>query len=285
MANETDTAAFDNLDWSKFDFTRWNLDGLSLDDTSSTMATLLQRVIAAPQWPQSIGSSLPGLKSVVIQHLNAQIEELKKESADLDSELKSRLASTQAQIVALRTKMRLGTVPPVPAANPNLFQLVVKAVDQQSQFGLAGLTVNLFESADSENPVATGTTDSNGNAILSLSRQKAAGLAKEKTSELTVSIHGSDGKSIYSAAHAAPVRANQVETHIAAIPASQDTAASLAFATQQGASDNDLLETLTAKLDQLRTFYGSQKKDIQNQVATIDATIAAIKAELNPAAK
>jgi len=284
MANEPDTSAFDNLDWSKFDFTRWNLDGLSLDDTSSTMATLLQRVIAAPQWPQSIGSSLPGLKRVVIQHLNAQIEELKKESADLDNELKSRVASTQAQIVALRTKMRLGSVPPVPAANPNLFQLVAKAVDQQSQFGLAGLAVKLFESGDPENPVATGTTDSNGNAVLSLSRQKVASLAKEKASELTISILSSDGKSIYSAPYAASVHANRVETHIATIPASQDTAASLAFATQQSASDSALLESLTAKIEQLKTFYSSQKKDIQNQVATINATITAINAELDSVA-
>ena len=284
MANETNTSEFGNLDWSKFDFTRWNLDGLSLDDTSSTVVTLLQKVIAAPQWPQTFGSSLAGLKNVVIQHLNAQIEELKKESTDLDSELKSRVASTQAQIAALRTKMRLGSVPPVPAANPNLFQLVAKAVDQQSQFGLAGLTVKLFEPGDSENPVATGTTDSNGNAVLSLSRQKAASLAKEKAGELTISILSSDGKSIYSAPYAASVHANQVETHIATIPASQDTAASLAFATQQSASDSALLESLTAKLDQLKTFYSSQKKDIQNQVATMNATITAINAELDSAA-
>ena len=284
MASETDASAFDNLDWSKFDFTRWNLEGLSLDDTSSTIATLLQRVIAAPQWPQSIGSNLPGLKRVVIQHLNAQIDELKKESVDLDNELKSRVASTQAQIVALRTKMRLGSVPPVPAANPNLFQLVAKAVDQQSQFGLAGLTVTLFESGDSENPVATGTTDSNGNAVLSLSRQKAASMAKEKTGELTISILTSDGKAIYSAPYVASVHPNQVETHIATIPASQDTAASLAFATQQSATDSALLESLTAKLERLKTFYISQQKDVQNQAATISATITAINAELDSAA-
>src|ERR1700684_4417148 len=74
MAETTGSAAFANLDWSKFDFTRWSLSGLGLDSTSSTVATLLQKVMAAPQWPQSFGSNLPALKTAVMEHLTLQAD-------------------------------------------------------------------------------------------------------------------------------------------------------------------------------------------------------------------
>ena len=285
MANETDSSFFTTLDWSKFDFTRWNLDGLALDDTSSTVASLLQKAIGTPQWPQILGSSLPGLKNVVIQHLTAQTEALKKESVDLDQELASRLATTQAQIAALEAKMRLTSVPPVPAPTSDSFLLVAKAIDRESKLGLPGLTVQLTESADSETPLATATTDSNGDAILSLSRQRAASLTKEKATGLTISILNPEGKSLYSASSAPSMRANQVETHIAAIPASKGTAGSLAFATEQSARDTDLLRTLTAKLDQLKVFYAAQKQAIQDEIATVDTTVVAITAELDSGSK
>jgi hypothetical protein len=281
MANETGFSSFDNLDWSKFDFSRWNLDGLGLEGTSSTVTTLLEKVLSAPQWPQAFGSSLPGLKTVVIQHLNAQTEYLRKSSAALDKELADRISATQSLITALQGKVRRSSVPPTLAADPNLFQLVAKAVDQQSQLGLPGLTVQLSDASDSASAVATATTDSNGNAVLALSRQKAASLAKEKTSDLTISILNSEGRSIYSVPNAVCAHANQVETHIAAIPSSQDIAPSLAFAIQQSTSDNDLLKSLTAKLDQLKVFYTAQKQDIQTQITQIQSTIAAIQAELN----
>jgi hypothetical protein len=285
MASETNSSFFANLDWSKFDFTRWNLDGLALDDTSSTVASLLQKAISIPQWPQMLGSSLPGLKNVVIQHLTAQTEALKTESADLDKELASRLSITQGQIAALEAKMRLSSVPQAPAPSSDAFLLVAKAVDRESKLGLPGLTVQLLESADSETPLAAATTDSHGDAILSLSRQRAASLTKEKATGLTISILNSQGKSLYSASSAPSGRANQVETHIAAIPASKDTASSLEFATEQNSRDTDLLRTLTAKLDQLKLFYTTQKQDIQDEIATLSTTIAAIKAELDSGSK
>jgi len=282
MADQTARSSFGNLDWSKFDFTRWNLDGLDLDGASSTMATLLKKVITAPQWPQAFGSSLPGLKTVVIQHLEAQIEMLGKSSATLDQELAARTASTQALITALQSKNRQASVPPTLAPSPNLFQLVTKAIDQQSQLGLPGLTVQLSDPSDPEAALASATTDSSGNAILSLSRQKAASLAKEKTGDLTLTILNSAGKSLYSAANAVCAHPNQVETQIAAIPSSADTSPSLQLATDQNTRDTTLLNSLTAKLEQLQVFYASQKQDIQTRITQMQSTIAAIQGELSP---
>jgi hypothetical protein len=282
MADQTASSSFGNLDWSKFDFTRWNLDGLDLDGTSSTVATLLQKVIATPQWPQAFGASLPGLKTVVIQHLEAQIEVLRNSSAALDQELAARTASTQALIAPLQNKIRHASVPPTVAPSHNVFQLVAKAIDQKSHLALPGLTVQLSEPSDPHAAIASATTDSSGNAILSLSRQKASSLAKEKAGDLTLTILDSAGKSLYSAANAVCAHPNQVETHVAAIPSSAGTAPSLELATDQSTRDTTLLNSLTAKLDQLKIFYAAQKQDIETHIAQMQSTIAAIQAELQP---
>jgi|HubBroStandDraft_1064217.scaffolds.fasta_scaffold124863_2 hypothetical protein len=281
MASTTGSSALGNLDWSKFDFTRWNLSGLSLDPTSSTIVTALQKVMAAPQWPQAFGSNLPTFKTAVIQHLTLQIQTLQTSSAALDTELATRTAATQSQITALQGKVRQASVPPTLTANPNQFQLVAKAVDQQTQLGLPGLTVQLSDPSDPATAIATATTDTSGNAILSLSRQKAASLAKEKAGDLTLTILNSAGKSLYSAANAVCAHPNQVETQIAAIPSSADTAPALQIATQQSTRNTTLLNSLTTKLDQLKVVYASRKAAIQTQVTQIQSIIAAIQAELN----
>lgn len=284
MANSAALNALGNLDWSKFDFTRWNLGGLSLDPSSSAVATLLQQVMAAPQWPQSLGSNLPALKNAMIQHLTLQMRTLEASSGALDQELATRSASTQSQITALQSKVRQSSVPPTLVANPNQFQLVAKIIDQQSQLGLPGLTVQLVEPSDQNTPVATANTDTDGNAILVLSRQKAASLAKDKADDLTLNILTSAGKSIYSSANAICAHANQVETQVAAIPESPDTTPALQIATQQSAYDNGLLKSLAAKLDQLKVIYAARKQDIQTQISQTQTLIAAIQAELEPAA-
>jgi hypothetical protein len=280
MAETTGSAAFANLDWSKFDFTRWSLSGLGLDTTSSTVATLLQKVMAAPQWPQSLGSNLPALKTAVIDHLTSQVETLGANSTQLDQELATRSAATQNQITALQGKIRQSSVPPTLTADPNQFQVVAKAVDQQSQLGLPGLTVQLSDPADPNTSVASGTTDSSGNAILSLPKQNNANLESGKTIELTVTILNSEGKSLYTAADAMSARANQVETHIAAIPSTADTADALQIAVQLNARDTTQLNSLTAKLGQLKVIYAGRKTALQTQITQIKATIAAIQAEL-----
>jgi hypothetical protein len=281
MANTTGSAALGNLDWSKFDFTRWDLSGLSLDPTSSIVGAMLQKVMAAPQWPKSLGSNLPALKTAVIQHLTLQTQNLQASSAALDTELASRTAATETLVTALQGKIRQSSVPPTPAPNPSQFQLVAKVVDQQSQLGLPGLTVQLIDPADPETPVAIAVTDSSGNAILSLSKQKAASLAKERAPDLTITVLNSVGASLYSAANAVCAHPNQVETHVAAVPSSPDTASAVQIATQQTSRDTTLLSSLNAKLDQLKVTYAARKTAIQTQITQIQSTIAAIQAELN----
>lgn len=279
MAATDDPTGIGSLDWSKFDFTRWNLEGLPLEGGSAIVTTLLQQVISSPQWPQSFGSSLPAIKTAVVQHLTLQTQALQERSAALDQELAGRLTRVQTQVTALQGKLRAASLPPSLTADPNKFQFVAKAVDQQSQLGLPGLTVQLSDPRKPGTPVASGTTDSNGNAVLSLTKDQAEGLANDKT-DLTLTILNSDGKTLYTAPKVVCVHTDHVETQIAAIASSADTAAALGVANQLNAADVALLNSVNAKADQLNAAFAARKQDLQTKIVQVQSTIAAIQSEL-----
>lgn len=284
MATTADPTGIGDLDWSKFDFTRWNLDGLPIDNDSAAIASLLQKVISSPQWPQAFGSNLPTLKTAVVQQLTLQVQALQERSAALDRQLAARTSAVQAQITAVQEMQRAASLPPAPATDPNRFQFVAKAVDQASQLGLPGLTVQLLDPRKPGNPIATGTTDANGNVVLSLNKDQAEGLANDKV-DLTLTILNSAGKVLRTAPNSVCSHANHVESQVATIASSSDTAAGLALATLLSARNSTLLTSLNAKLAQLPTLFANRKQDVQTKITQIQDTITAIQAELNPLAR
>ncbi len=283
MTSKAGAAAAAKIDSSKFDFTRWNLDGLPLEGGSATIAMLLQRAMSAPQWPQAIGSNLPAIKTALLQHLTVQCQAIQQRATVLDQELVTRTSDTQAQITALQGKLRAASVPPAVAPDPNKFQFVAKAIDQESQLGLPGLTVQLSEPRKRGKVLARGTTDKSGNAILSLAKDEAERLTNEKM-DLTVTILNSAGKTLHTAQNAVCCHANQVQTHVASIATSEDSAAAVQVASRLSARDTALLASLNAKIDQLTTAYTSRKQGLQDTIAQIQVTISAIQEELTETA-
>ncbi len=281
MASTKDSANATSPDWSKFDFSRWSLSGLPIDGGSSTVASLMQKVIASPQWPKAFGATLPAIKTALVQHLTIQAQALQKQSADLDQTLASRATEAQAQIVALQENLRTAAAPIAAAADPTKFQLAAKAVDQKSQLGLPGMTVQLVDPKSPGTPVATGTTDANGNVLLSVSKKQADTLAKAG-SGLTLNILNAQGKKVQTLNNVLTSRANQVETQVASLPASADTAASAELANRTNEQRTAVITSLNAKTDQLQAAFASRKLAIQTQVTEIQNTIAAIQSELKP---
>ncbi len=280
MATNTNSTSFENLDWSKFDFSRWNLEGLPLDGISSTAANLLQQVISAPQWPKGFASSLPMLKAAVVQQLTLQEQSLKNRSAALDTELADRLAQTQNQITSIQESIRSASVPAALDADPNKFQLVVKAVDQPSQMPLPGLSVQLTDARSPETILVNGLTDLDGNAVLTLAKDQTDKLTG-KNADLTLTILSPSGKPLQTIEKGVCSHPNQVETRVASIATSADTAPSLDVANRVNTERTAMLASLTAKAGQLKALYASRIQDIQTQLSQIQATIAAIQAELN----
>ena len=280
MAINTNSTSFENLDWSKFDFSRWNLDGLPLDGFSSTAATLLQQVISAPAWPKAFASSLPMLKAAVVQQLTQQEQSLKDRSAALDTELADRLTQTQNQITSIQESLRSASAPSALAADPSKFQLVVKAVDQQSQMPLPGLTVQLTDARSPETILVNGLTDLDGNSVLSLAKDQTDKLTG-KNADLTLTILSPSGTTLQTIEKGVCSHPNQVETRVASIAASADTAASLDVANRVNTERSALLASLTAKAGQLKALYASRTQDIQTQLSQIQTAITAIQAEIN----
>lgn len=283
MAAKEGPTGIGSLDWSKFDFTRWNLEGLPLEGGSATVTTLLQNAISSPQWPQSFGSSLPAIKTAVVQHLTLQAQALQERSAALDQQLAARVSQVHTQVTSVQAKLRTASVPASVAADPNKFQFVAKVLDQNSQLGLPGLRVQLSDQRTPGTVLASGTTDSNGNAIVSLTKDKAERLATDKA-DLTLTILNSAGKTLYTTPNVVCAHADHVETQVAAIAASADTAPALAVANRLNAADTALLNSLNAKVDQLKTAFAVKKQDLQTKIAQVQSTISAIQSELKPGA-
>ena len=168
-------------------------------------------------------------------------------------------------------------------ADPNKFQFVAKVVDQKSQLGLSGFTVQLVDPRDPSSVLASGATDRTGNAVLSLTKDQAEKLANEKV-DLTLVILNSAGQTLQKVQNAVCSHPNQVETQVASLPLSADTTAALEVANSLNARDSAQLASLTAKADQLKTVYAVREQDIQDQLTQIQATISAIQAELQPPA-
>src|SRR5208337_3721454 len=179
---------------------------------------------------------------------------------------------------------RTASASPTVKAVPDRFQFVVKAIDQKSQLGLPGLTAQILDSQKPGAVLASGSTDGNGSAVLFLTKEQADSLANDKM-DLTLTIVNSSGKMLFTAPNVVCAHANRVETQVATIAASGDTAAALGVAIQFNAADSALLASLNARGDQLKTLFANRKQDIQDKITQIQNTITAIQAELKPGAQ
>ena len=53
---------FDQQDWSRFDFSRWHLDGVTLDAAAAAFAGLSDRLFNSAEWRQHFQAALPALE-------------------------------------------------------------------------------------------------------------------------------------------------------------------------------------------------------------------------------
>ncbi len=57
MNGKSDLTDAASQDWSKFDFTRWNLEGLHLDPQPAAVSAWLRDLLLSPQGPQEFAAA------------------------------------------------------------------------------------------------------------------------------------------------------------------------------------------------------------------------------------
>lgn len=261
---------FGDQEWSQFDFSRWHLDDLQLDESATALTNLAQQLFTSPEWQQQVKVQLPALKTTALRQFQQQVQSLETRAADLKKNLEVRTTATRQQVSALQEQMRIAAAPPRLKADPDTYQLGVKVVMEKRQLGLPTVRVRLMDSR--QNPLTEGVTDLDGNVILYLNRRQAEFLAKNRT-EVTLEVLTVAGQSLQRADNAICPRPNHTETYVARLVASTLVEPLVTQAEQHKAEQEARITTLNHKLSRLRTDYERQQQEIRCQVDDLTAVI------------
>jgi prefoldin subunit 5 len=276
MATAPDITNVASQDWSKFDFTRWNLDGLNIDPQSAGLAGWVHDVNVTPQGPQKFAAGLTAVISAAQQSLQAQVTVVQGRISTIDAELNTRVTAIRGNISAIEERIRLAGVPAAAIADPTSFQVVAKVADQASQLGLSGLRVRLYDAQSPSVTLVSATTDRNGNAVLKLNRDQIDSVTKSGAS-LAAEVLTPAGKSVFTGGAVPTPKLNGTGSVLASLAASADLAPSLTAASSAIAQEKALLSGATAKVTALQTRYQQLKSDLQQELQDLQAMIASLQ--------
>src|SRR5215510_15620264 len=102
MHSKCDLPNFDTQDWKKFDFSRWHLDGLTLDAAASAFAGLADRLTNSEEWQKHVQASLPQLQTHVLESFQADSREVEEQRAAAGKEFDQRIIAAQENVNGFR---------------------------------------------------------------------------------------------------------------------------------------------------------------------------------------
>jgi hypothetical protein len=260
-------------DWSKFDFTQWNVEGLNLGAQPTAITTWLRDVTLSGQPAQAFARGVTVVKTVALKDLQTQARQLQQGIASMDTQLAARTTATKNQIAVLEEGMRAAAQPPSAAPDPASFQVGIKVVEQSARVGLPAMQLRVFDAKNPKATLATATTDLTGSAVLTLNKEQTDALNKNNA-EIGMEVLTQDGKTVFSGGQTVVPKLNQTGTLVASIPGSKDLALHVQAGNAMTAQQKELADALTSRLDALKTYYQTAKDDAQQQLELIKTMIA-----------
>jgi hypothetical protein len=260
-------------DWSKFDFTQWNVEGLNLGAQPTAITTWLRDVTLSGQPAQAFARGVTVVKTVALKDLQTQARQLQQGIASMDTQLAARTTATKNQIAVLEEGMRAAAQPPSAAPDPASFQVGIKVVEQSARVGLPAMQLRVFDAKNPKATLATATTDLTGSAVLTLNKEQTDALNKNNA-EIGMEVLTQDGKTVFSGGQTVVPKLNQTGTLVASIPGSKDLALHVQAGNAMTAQQKELADALTSRLDALKTYYKTAKDDAQQQLELIKTMIA-----------
>ncbi len=202
---------FDQQDWSQFDFSRWHLDGVTLDAASAAFAGLSERLFNSDEWRQHFQATLPALEREALSFFKGHSQQLRDQKNAAVQDFDQRIAAAQKRSDDLRRSVEAAAAPPVVQANPNTFHLAVKVTIEDTHIDLPGVIIQIMDPRNEKIALVQAITDRDGNAILTVSEEIAKEVDKRDTA---LEVLSSVGKTLVKLPGAVCVRLNQVETKV-----------------------------------------------------------------------
>jgi hypothetical protein len=274
---------FDQRDWSAFDFSRWHLDGLPVDPTSTTsaaVADLAQRLFSSEEWRQHFQGSLPALQRGVLGFYREHARELEQEKTAVAKDFDERIAGARTRSEEFGKAMEAAGSPPVVEPDRQTFHLGVRVTGKDVHLGLPSAIVRVTAPRDPKTVLAQGMTDRDGNALLTVPAAKAS---EGDKGDATLEILTVAGKSLQRLPDAVCIRPNQADTKVVSLKDSADTAPLKSAALEMRSQRVARAREMVTSIDRLKQERQARLHDLDRRLEENRKIIAALEGAPAPA--
>jgi hypothetical protein len=274
MQSRCDPPQFDQQDWSQFDFSRWHLDGVTLDAASAAFAGLSEQLFNADEWRQHFQATLPALEREALSFFKDHSQQLRDQKTTVAQDFDKRIITAQERSDGFRRTVEAANAPPVVEADPSKFHLVVKVTTEDDRLGLPGVAVQIIDPRNEQVPLAHAITDRDGNAILTVPEETAREVDKRDTA---LAVLSPTGKTLVKLPGAVCVRLNQVETKLVSLQDSPELAPHKSAALTIRSEREARLGNLAARIEVLQREREDRLHDLDCRLEDNEAIIAELE--------
>jgi hypothetical protein len=276
MPAPCDPPTFDQRDWSEFDFSRWHLDGVTLEAGAAAFATLSDQLFNSEEWRRHFQETLPELQKQTLEFFKDNGQRLREQKDAVVRDFDQRIAAAGARSADFRKAAERAAGPPVGQASPGSYQLLARVTAEEGRLGLPGIGVRIMDPRNEKQVLAEAVTDLEGNAVLTVPPEAAAEVDKRDTS---LQVLGPKDKVLLNSPAAVCVRLDQAETKVIALPDSREIEAHKTAASAIRSERDARMTALAAQVDTLHRQRASRLEELDCRLMDNEAIVA----ELAPA--
>lgn len=265
---------FDQQDWSQFDFSRWHLDGITLNAASAAFANLADQLFNSDEWRQHFQATLPALEREALKFFKDHSRQLRDQKNAAAEDFDKRIAAAKQRSDGFRKSVEVAAAPPVVQASPNTFHLAVKVTIEDPRLDLPGLVVRIMDPRNEKTALVQAVTDRDGSAILTIPKEIAKEVDKRDTA---LELLSPAGKTLAKLPGAVCVRLNQVETKVVTLHDSAEIEPHKNAALRIRSEREVRVATLAARINSLKRECEARIHDLDCRLADNEAIIAELE--------
>jgi hypothetical protein len=265
---------FHQQDWSEFDFSRWHLDGVTLEAGTAAFAGLADQLFNSEEWRQHFQATLPEIQKGALEFFKDNSQALRKEKDAVARDFDERIAAARQRSTNFQRAAERAAGPPLAQASPGSFQLLAKVTAAGGRIGLPGIVIRIMDPRNEEQVLAQAVTDLVGNAVLSVPPETAGHVDKR---DATLQLLGVKGNILMTSPAAVCMRLDQVETKVIALPDSPEIEAHKGTASHLQSERDGRLATLAARVDTLGRERAARLEELDCRLADNEAIVAGLE--------
>ena len=271
MQSSSGPPDFDEIDWSKFDFSRWHLDGLTLDAATEAVAGLAQKLFTSEEWQQHFQATLPNLQKQALGFFKEHSRQLHEAKTAIAQNFDTRIQAARKRSEEVRKVIEQSNAPPLLSANPETFQLAVRVTAKDGLLGLPGVVVQVADPQKPKTPLVQAVSDRDGNAILTVPPELAKELDKK---DVAFQVADANGKPLLKSPATICVRLNETDTKIVTLADSAAIDPHKKTATSVRSEREILIRNVDAQVEALNQERKARLDDFDRRIRDNEAILA-----------